>query len=245
MKIKEIDENLNYAMASMIIWINCARAPLASCRALLDAAHSPEKKIYQAARIWLIATLMGFIIQLPIYGLLGIDWKRMEFYAPSILFLMLAFLMTVAVLQAGFKIYKVESSFAEVLVIYSVLIGTYSPILQVLALAGMYDILAAMKAVKTQGVGLGVIEVIGGVFENIRERQEDTSAIGIYKSVAGVLLLVISQFLIVFFVYGLSGFYAIERHRAVASVGFSLGFLLPVPLFLIGFLYYTALYAVL
>lgn len=245
MKVKDVDENLNYAMASMIMWINCALAPIASCRALLDAEHSPEKKMHQAARIWVIATIIGFIMQLPIYGLLGVDWKKMEFYAPSLLFLLLAFLMTVTVLHFAFKIYKIESSFAEVLVIYSVLIGTYSPILTVLALPGMYDIVAAMQAVKSQAQGLGVVEVIEGVIADMNERQQDASALGTYKSVAGYVLILLSQFLIVFFVHCLSGFYGIERHRAVAAVGFSLGLLFPLPLALIGFLYYTALYAVL
>src|SRR6267378_1720467 len=129
MNFKEIDENVNYILGSLLVWINCVRDPAATCESLIHAGLSDDRKMQQAMRIWVVGTLIGLIIQLPVYGFLHIDWMKIELYLPALLLLLLGFLITVAAIHVGLKVYKVPSAFPDTLALYSVIVGSYSPLI--------------------------------------------------------------------------------------------------------------------
>jgi hypothetical protein len=243
MKIKEIEEELSYGLASLVIWINCVRAPIAACQALINGGLSEEKKIHQACRVWVVGTLMGLILQIPVYGFLGVDWKKPEFYLPSAFFLLLAFIATVTVLHLGFRIYKIRSSFADTLVLYSIFVGAYTPLIQLLMLPNMYEVVTALKAIKAPG--LGFPDAAEKFFVGLSTAQRGSSFIAIYNAIAVTCLIAFSQALLVVFQRCASVLYDVDRPRALAAMNFAMGFLFPLPFALLLCFYYFVLYAAL
>jgi hypothetical protein len=59
--LKDIDEDVNIAIAAFQTWLNCVRAPIAACRSLVSRDLSDEHKMILGMRVWVVATLFGLM----------------------------------------------------------------------------------------------------------------------------------------------------------------------------------------
>jgi hypothetical protein len=242
--LKEIDENVKYGLGSLLIWMNCIRAPAATCQALLNSGLSDDQKMFQAMRIWIIGTLMGLIVQLPVYGFLHMSWAKIEFYAPALLLLLLAFLTTVVAIHFGLKIYGIQSAFPDTLVIYSVIVGTFSILLTPLSLPGLIDLLTALKAAKAAGAQ-DISAVVQIVFGGMQSVGSKSIPMQVFEATVTPVNLAVVLALTVSFQRQLSSFYKAETSRAVSALSFSMAVLLPPPMILLLGLYYFTVYVAL
>ena len=195
-------------------------------------------------RIWVVGTLIGLIIQLPVYGFLHIDWKKIELYLPALLLLLLGFLITVAAIHVGLKVYKVPSAFPDTLALYSVIVGSYSPLIIVLALPGLIELLTTLQAAKSAGVS-DIESVVQRIARSMADAGSKSTTMQIFQAIAAPVLFGISMTLIVVFQRRISELYKSETFRTVSAISFSMGVLVPVPMVLVTGLYYFTFYAAL
>jgi hypothetical protein len=127
------------------------------------------------------------------------------------------------------------------MLLYSTIVGSYSPLISFLVLPGLYNIVAIMKRVKAPGLGVG--DVVSQVFAGMQADQH--SPVAVFNSTSSLFVCLISMALIVVFTYSVASLYRTSRPRAVTAVAVSMGVLLPIPMFMIVTFYYTVLYAAL
>jgi hypothetical protein len=234
--LKDIDEDVNIAIAAFQTWLNCVRAPIAACRSLVSRDLSDEHKMILGMRVWVVATLFGLICEITVFGLLGIKWANLTFLLPYNFFLLLMFVTGVAAIEVGFRVFKIESNFPDTLVLYSIVIGSYSPLILLVNLPGFYDS-AAMKQVKAPDVGLLT------VLDAMTAKDHDQSLVAnVHLLITGPIATLLNFVLTILFGYCAAALYQVSRPKVLAAVGFSLGTLFVLPAVLFGLLYYVILY---
>lgn len=242
MKLKDLDENFNVAVASLIVWINCIRDPAAMRAELADPAMPADRKMALAMRIWAIATLIGLIIQLPVYAFLHVEWTKIELYLPAVLLLLIAFLMTVAIIHVGLRIYGVPSSFPDTLGAYSLIVGAWSPIIMVCTLPSIAGVMSGLRAAKQAGAE-DIGTVVGTVFRYMNDPALKSLTLQVFQEISVAILMAFSIATLVAFQRSIAALYNIDRTRAVSAISFALGVLFPVPMVVVTGLYYFTFYA--
>jgi hypothetical protein len=240
MNLKELDENLNSILASFLIWLNCVRAPFATCEAILDSALSDDKKLSHVMRLWLVSAVIGLVIELPVYRLVGIEWNNVGFYIPSCLFLLFILMINVGMLHLGLRIYKIPSHFTDTLVVYTVIVGCFSPILTLLFAPSLIETLSILKSLKP--LGLTFEDIIAQLYARLSDMNNKSLFMQGYDAIINPITVIVSVMLLVMFQRCISAVYNVERYRAISAIGFSTAILLPIPVIILSTFYYFVIY---
>ncbi len=240
MNLKELDDNLNSIVASFLIWLNCVRAPFATCKAILDSDLSDDKKLSHAMRLWLVSAVIALVIELPVYRLVGIEWNNVGFYIPNCLFLLFILIISVGILHLGLRIFKIPSEFTQTFVVYTVIVGCFSPIFTLLFAPSLIEELSILKSLKP--LGLTFEDIIAQWFARLSNMNNKSLFMQGYDAIISPITSIVSVMLLVIFQRYVSAVYNVERYRAISAIGFSVGILLPIPVIILSTFYYFVIY---
>src|SRR5208283_4498760 len=110
----------------LVEWLTYIRNPLRSCTRLLSTSEEDQSKIKLAINIMIVNFVISLIILTPLYYFVGISFKSLEFHLPAFFLSAVTVLWGAAAFHIGFHIFRIESHFADTLLIYSICVGCYS-----------------------------------------------------------------------------------------------------------------------
>src|SRR5271166_3384972 len=128
MGLEDLTKNITSLSAVIADWLRYLRRPLKCCEELLRDLPTEEQKIARGITVWLTTFIITLVILLPLYYLIGIDLKQVEFFLPAFLILFLNFLSYCVAIQIGFRMAKIQSLFSDTFLIYSVTVSCYAPL---------------------------------------------------------------------------------------------------------------------
>jgi hypothetical protein len=245
MNIRDIDENFNFLLSSLLIWLNGIRHPFMTCQSILDQDISDNDKLRHAMRLWLVASVIGLIMQLPAYRLFGIELSNIAFHLPNCLYLLVMFLSTMGIIHLGLRMYKIHSDFTDTLVMYSVLVGCFSPVITILFYPQLIELISTLREVKSLNLDFEFLvkEFISNYnYENFSAKPV---TIQIYWPIASSINFAVYATLLVMFGRLVSVRYSTEKYRVLSAIGFSLSILFPIQWVVLMFFYFFILYAAL
>lgn len=150
MRIGEIHKELGGLRGDIALWLICVASPVRSGLAILGSDLDDERKLARALRVWVVAFALSLGLQLPIYRAAGIAWSDVEFHAPLALYQLAVLGAGAASAHAALRLAGVRSRFAEMMVLYAVIIGAYTPVVILLNYPGMMKLVATLELVKAR-----------------------------------------------------------------------------------------------
>lgn len=184
MKPEGLAKSLEFLVESFLEWVRCLRAPLKTAQAILADAQDDLDAIRRAMKLWIVAFVLGAVLQAGIYRLHGISLSDVSFYlSTGMLFLLMLFAFVLA-LHFGFRIFRLRAPFRDTFVVYTVLLSALSPFLAILALPSSFRLLRVLSTLKGEKPDLG--EGIRRYFE-LTSTQADT-LLGVLNSLSSVAI---------------------------------------------------------
>lgn len=233
MAIGDVHKELRGLLGDIALWVVCVKAPIRTALSILGSDLSEEKKLVRALRVWLIAFLLSLAIQLPMYKSAGIAWHEVEFHAPAALYQLLVLFSMAAATHFALRLYRVRSDLGETLVLYAVIVGTYTPLAILLNYSGMAKLVATFQLVKP--LDLSPLEVIRRLLAEMRTTSTgfvDTMMLGISPFLTFIGVLVLAAY-----ARGLARWYRCDEARAVRALAFA-GGVLVLPAFFVLWLFF-------
>lgn len=193
----------------------------------------------RAATIWTISFVLGAVVLAPLFNAIGIQFENVGFQLSVFLFQTLAFLLTSIVIHIGLRRYRVNSQIEDTFLIYSVVFGSYYPVLSVLNYPALALLLSSLKASKAHGAGLvnTVAAALGAV------ASPSSLAMSVLITTGSFLGAVIGIVLVGVFATAVAGRYLTDRQRVLNSLSFSMGVLVILPAAICSLLYYYVLFS--
>jgi hypothetical protein len=237
MGLEDITKSITSLSDVIADWLRYLRHPLKCCEELLRDLQTEEEKIKRGITNWATTFVMTLIILLPIYYLIGIDLKKVEFFLPAFLILFLNFLFYCVAIQVGFRRTKIQSLFSDTFLIYSVTTSCYTPLYNLIGFPTTLRLLTTLRDTKI--LHLGLQDTIKTVYLSL-----SSSA-----SLENQTFIILSLFLIplcciplVLFAEAASKHYAVSRQKIFSSLTFSVAVIAQVPCAALLFLYYVIIY---
>jgi uncharacterized integral membrane protein len=103
MELADLTKNFGSLSNLLTDWLNCLRHPLKCCEQQLLELETEDAKIKRAVSTWMTSFVITLVILLPLYALIGIDLKKVEFHLPAFVILFLSFLCSGMASHIGFR----------------------------------------------------------------------------------------------------------------------------------------------
>jgi hypothetical protein len=235
--MKDLIESLKLILEDFLLWLDCLGKPYVTCRKVLRKSSS--EKMVQFLRLWLVYSLISLTLQFPVYSIVGIDVKNVGFHLPNLLLLLLMQLLLGLAVHIGLRIYKIPSKFADTLTIYSVMIGSFSPFINLLIYPVTISAFQTLKSIKLSNPNFQ--EALKKYFES-SQIPEHFSFVYTYTIVIAPFLGLLSFLLITLFSRMVAERYHSEKYRTFSAINFSIYVLNIIPLFFLILIYHFVVY---
>jgi hypothetical protein len=216
-----MNQDINLFVSFWVDWFDCIRSPLKSCRKILISAIPDKEKIIFASRIWIIAFLLSFALELPLYFYIGIHIEKpfvFSYLAYGFLLIFIASFIMHIVLRA----FGIQSIFHETFIIYSILMGSYSPFL--LLLSYPVQINNALLITEIKNGHIPSLNALPLLFYN---KINYEPLIVIVSSFMNILSGMLNLIIVVLLLYAIMDRYNSNKFRTLLSITFFQIFLLP------------------
>lgn len=218
MKPESLAKSLDYLVETFLEWVRCLRAPLKTAQAILAEAQDDLDAMRRAMKLWIVAFILGAVLQTGIYRLHGISLSDVSFYlSTGMLFLLMLFAFVVS-LHFGFRVFRLRAPFRDTFVVYTVLLSALSPFLAILALPSSFRLLKVLSTLKGEEPGLG--EGIRRYFE-LTGTHSDT-LLGVLNSLSSVAISVFYLCVAAIVFAELSRRWGVERVRLFNAGSFGM-----------------------
>jgi hypothetical protein len=151
---KDVVETLDRFLRAFLEWLYAARHPTATCRRLLSISDSWQR-LCAALRLCLISFIVSAVLYFPIYKLYGIDLGTLEFHLSNFLYLVVGVVACGFAFWAGFKIWGVSSTFADLTCVYTAYLACYQPLLALFSFLQEFQFVANVSAAKGRSLDIG------------------------------------------------------------------------------------------
>lgn len=203
-----------FLISFWVDWVDCIQSPLVTCRRILDSAISDKEKILFAFHTWFIAFLLSLSLEIPIYYNYGIKLEKSFIFSYCvsgfIILIIYSFLM-----HFCFLVFRIKSKFIETLVIYTSLMGAYSPFILLLGYPSIFYNVLLIKAIKDKH-----IEILGNIhlFNDIIKKVNYNIFIVITSSFRSLLNTILLTIIAVLMSYAIIERYNSSKFRTLLSI---------------------------
>jgi len=219
---------IDFFISLFVDWLDCIRSPLITCRRIITSPISDKERLLFVFRIWLVAFLLSLSLEIPIYYYYGIKIESSFLFSYFILnFFMLffcCFFMHIFLLIFGIK-----SIFIETLIIYTALIGAYSPFILFLGYPSIFYNVLLVKTIRDKHID--IFNNIG-IFIDILKGKNYPISVEIISSFGNLFTLVLLSIIGVLTTYAIIERYNSSKFRTLLSITFYnlslLPFILPI-----------------
>jgi hypothetical protein len=236
MGINDLKKAVDSLSDALVEWLTYIRNPLRSCTRLLSTSEEDQSKIKLAINIMTVNFVISLIILTPLYYFVGISFKSLEFHLPAFLLSAVTVLWCAAAFHIGFRIFSIESRFEDTLLIYSICVGCYSPIVIFVSYPAAMQFVIALKDARVHQLGFE------GTFSVYMALQDNASPIANLSKTLGGLMVPVSLVPLGLFAEAISKQYAVSRRNVLSSMSFSMGVVAILPGLALSLLYYVLIY---
>ena len=134
-------------------WADCVRSPMNTCRHILNSAISDKEKINYTFRIWIVAFLLSFSLELPLYLYYGTRNDYL-FYILYILIGFILFFISSCVIHVILRLFGINSIYTETLISYTFAIVAYSPLLLLILYQNVFANVQLIRTIKTEHIDM-------------------------------------------------------------------------------------------
>lgn len=243
MSLKSINEDANIILASFIQWFSCIRQPQLTYQAILDSVSTEEEKFKVAFQLWLATTCLNIVFLLPVFNFVGIKLSNLNFYIP-VLLVWLSFLMFPALfIHLAFRLYKISSKLPETLVLYTISVYCYTPFLTIIGEPwSVYSIELFEKAKLQQSGFIDALIMFKTLYD---ELLSESNGFRIYMTLRALASFLIIFYCLINFQRMATNFYQIEKSKVILAMGFALGGLQIIPIYIVWYFYFFIIYSAL
>jgi len=155
MKPESLSKSLEFLVEAFLEWVRCLRSPIKTARTILSEARDDLDAIRQAMKLWIVAFVLGALLQAGVYRLHGITLSDVSFYLNTGMLLLLMLFAFVLALHFGFRVFGLRAPFRDTFVVYTVLLAALSPFLAILSLPSSFRLLGVLSTLKQEKPELG------------------------------------------------------------------------------------------
>jgi hypothetical protein len=236
---KKITEREEFILGDFIRWMNCIQRPQSICEQILDSKLSEQKKIGKALRVWAVGFTLTMAVQIPLHYSLGIELDG-KFQLASFVLLLFQMVVFVAVLQLGFRMCKIQSKFSDILIMYSIMVGSFMPLLAFIGYPAAFKLLTEISHLK--GLELPFEQVIVKAIQGIFESKE-SSLLDIFSASISSVSLLVNGIILLSFIRLVALKTQVDKFRVVTAFNLSLIVLFPLPAVILSVPYYLLLFS--
>lgn len=221
-----------------IDWFECVISPIKTCRKILNSAISDKEKIYSSFCIWFIAFILSFGLEIPIYYYYGLG-REYSFYISYTIFGFFYLLIQSLFIHIILLTFRIKSKYIGTFIIYSVIIGGYSPFYLLLNYPNTFKVIIFLKTLKNQHIDiLNNIKQGIDIFNKI-ELPQSVMFVSLITGIFGIILFSMTG---VFLSYLIMETYNCNKFKSFLTITFA-QILLLFPLMVLTFMKYTILYS--
>jgi hypothetical protein len=206
-------------------WFDCLRHPYSTCETILSQDISSSDKLSKSLRIWLTSFVLSIILQMPIYQLTGIDWKNLTFHLPNMLVFLVTLFAIGSVMHIGLKLRKIPSDLTDTLVIYTVIMACFAPLLILSVYPAQVKTFAYIQTVKRTNSS------IQDAFVNfIADAALRPSYVDYVNAISLPLIFFLIMLSLSMIINLVSCHYKVEKYRVTSAIIMSAIFMVPISL---------------
>jgi hypothetical protein len=199
--VKELGDALQWLFDAIRAWLQCVARPVATLNAIVPET-TDENHLSEAAKVWVPALLISLIISFPVLKFYGIEWNNVGYHLTTWTTTIVGMVGTAFIAHHILLGLNLKSEFVRTLVLYTVPVATYAPVLSLLTVPSKLSIFAAVQGFKQHPVAIDA-----AVVAYVHNATNSTSIFGM-----GVLTL---------FAESVSQWYGNNRFKCYSAVAVS------------------------
>jgi hypothetical protein len=214
--MKNLDETLQWLLDAIAIWLQCIAKPVATLNNIL-VEETDAKHLSTAAKVWVPSLLISLIISFPVLKLYGIEWNNVGFHLCTWTTTVISLVVTAFIVHHVLLGLKLKSEFMRTLIIYTVIVTTYAPVSNFLALPSTLRSFAAVQNFKQHPIALDAAAI--AFFQSAAHPTSNFE--GTIDNVFGALILIFSVGIVALFAESLSQWYGNNRFKCYSAIAAS------------------------
>ncbi len=151
--MNELGAALQWLLDAFETWLQCVARPVPTLnRILLEATD--DEQLSAAGKVWAPSQLITLIISFPILKLYGIEWNDLGYHLCNWLTTIVVLIIFAFTAHKLLLALQLKSQFVQTLVIYTVIVTTYSPITTLLSIPSTLTLFAAVQNFKQHPIAI-------------------------------------------------------------------------------------------
>jgi hypothetical protein len=229
--VEHIAKVLQGILQTFLEWLDTIFHPYLTC-GLITAQLSSRDKLDKSLRIWIASYFLAFIVQLPLYRVVGIDWKYLTFLLPHTLSILFMLIICGSLFHIALKLRGIHSDLTDTMAIYTVVAGAFAPLMSIITYPSSAIFLVTMRRVKHAKLSLN--ETVSSIFTALSNTPPDLVYVNYIKEGIGTPLFVVSSLSMAMLVSLVYRDYGCAKYRVVCSLSLMILFgFIPLILFVI------------
>ena len=244
MKLGDLSEQLTALGDLVILWFDCLRQPFVTIRKAMVDYPDDKGRLRYAVKLWMVSFLIGLVLQLPMYQLLGMGWQKAGFLLPSALVTLLSFLALGISIHLALKANRVNSDVVKTCLIYAVVFSAHAPFFTLLTYPRLVDTLVILQSAKEQQDGIlnAMIEVFSQIQAAMIGTAERSTAGLVGDAITMPVVYLYSGTVIIMFLHALRVMYEAPKYSVFLGTSLAMGALVIVPIVGLSAIYWLVMY---
>lgn len=208
-----LDEALQWLLDVIGMWLQSVVRPVTTLnRILLESTD--DKQLSAAKKVWVSSLLISLIISFPLLNIYGIEWNNVGYHLCNWMIIILSLVANAFIFHNVLLLLKLKSDFARTLVIYTVIVTTFAPVLNLLVIPITWYNFAAIQNFKQHPIAIH--DAIIAYFRNM-----STSSLSSVGSVGSVVAGIFSIGIVALFAESICQSYGNDRFRCYSALAIS------------------------
>ena len=200
-----------WLLSALRLWLRCVAHPVATLNALL-AVPTRDAQLSETIKLWAPAVLIGVAISLATLAHDGVGWGNAALHLLYEMAVLPSLLVTAAVSHQLLRWRKLRSDFVPTLVMYTVAVVSYSPLIRLSMIPATLRIFDTAQAIERDHLSLAAALTV------FLHQRHETGTPGMLIAAIGVLASVVSFGCLALFAEAVSQWYGNSRTASYSTV---------------------------
>ena len=181
-------KTIQECLGAVLLWAGFSLSPLQSIRSLL-AHQDTAVAVATAAKIWVVAIILGAVFLMPMLELFGIAWQNTGFFLCGVTITLVGHLIAAYTIHLGLRCGGLRSDLIETALIFTIKV-CYIPFASVLGLPAIHSLYRSLSQLKKNNTDLdAAILQLPTVLESIKNKE---IVLGLAGSIGGTFNLMLN-----------------------------------------------------
>jgi hypothetical protein len=198
-------------------WFECIINPIITCRKFLNSSIPDREKINLSLCIWFVGFILSFGLEIPIYYYYGLA-NEYSFYISYTIIGFFYLLIQSLFFHIVLIIFRIKSKYIDTLIIYSVIIGAYSPFYLLSSCPNTIKNIQLIRTIKSNHIDI-LNNIMQGM-DMLNNTKLPTSVIFV-SSIISIFILILFSIMGVFLSYLIMERYACKKFKSFLTITFA------------------------